>query len=371
MEHIEAKKILIVTQEFPPRVGGAGVVGYQNARALASLGHEVTVVSLGNKADYQGQPFKIIVARRFSKVWIFALYFILKCIKLNSVDTIILNDIGASLVFALFFNNKNILAKTLIYLHGGEPSVVLQKPNFLYRVVGFRQKYLSLLHNSKALIAVSNYMRDYLIRAIPGSIDLTKFQVVYAGVDSNIFNYSPMDLHQQLGIPQDHDILLSVSRIVKEKGYDMQLKLFSQIVSVNPKFHWLIIGDGPYLAELQKLVKDKNLNNNVTFLGKIRREELPKYYSSSNLLWLLSRAESFGLVFTEAQMCGLPVLALKISGVVEAVVPGITGFLVDDASESITYILNREYYKLSPDKIFLYSRTFDVRNTIKGLALLL
>ena len=127
------------------------------------------------------------------------------------------------------------------------------------------------------------------------------------------------------------------------------------------------------MAELQKLVKDKNLNNNVTFLGKIRREELPWYYSSSNLLWLLSRreSESFGLVFTEAQMCGLPVLALKISGVVEAVAPGKTGCLIENPSESIKYILNREYNNLKREVIISFSKQWDTLNTIKLLENLL
>ena len=108
---------------------------------------------------------------------------------------------------------------------------------------------------------------------------------------------------------------------------------------------WLVIaGDGKEKEKLKRLA-DKHLPQRVRFVGRIDRGEMYRYYSAGDLFVFPGIRESLGMVFLEAQACGLPVVAFDNAGVPEAVNDGVTGLLVPafDAKafeEAIARLLN-------------------------------
>jgi glycosyltransferase involved in cell wall biosynthesis len=108
---------------------------------------------------------------------------------------------------------------------------------------------------------------------------------------------------------------------------------------------WLVIaGDGKEKEKLKRLA-DKYLPQRVRFVGRIDRGEMYRYYSAGDLFVFPGIRESLGMVFLEAQACGLPVVAFDNAGVPEAVNDGVTGLLVPafDAKafeEAIARLLN-------------------------------
>ena len=108
---------------------------------------------------------------------------------------------------------------------------------------------------------------------------------------------------------------------------------------------WLIIaGDGKEKDKLKHLA-DAHLRNRVRFVGRIARREMYRYYSAGDLFVFPGIRESLGMVYLEAQACGLPVVAFENAGVPEAVQDGKTGFLVPmyagkDFADAIERFLN-------------------------------
>lgn len=367
------KNILIVSQELPPMIGGAGIVALQNATLLADIGHTVTLLSVkGGNSLPESKNFKIITVPRIPKVWVLFLAWHIKHLPLNTYDAIIVNDIGAALVFSLFFiNNSNVIGKTFIYLHGGEIRSIFEKPNKFFKLVHFTEKYINLLKRCKGIIAVSNYMKNYFISRCPTTISQDKIHVVYAGIDDKLFYPISTNIRTEIGIPAERTLLLSVSRITKDKGYDIMLEIFAKIIAQDKRFHWIIVGNGPYLEQLKKKAKEMNLLEYITFTGSVQRTQLPYYYSCSDLFWLLSEREAFGLVYIEAQACGVPAMGFRRCGVVEAINEGISGYLVDDAEESVPILMARDYLFLDKKKIISFAEQFYLTKQIHKLASLL
>ena len=123
-------------------------------------------------------------------------------------------------------------------------------------------------------------------------------------------------------------------RIVKQKGYDLKFETMSILSKKNINFHWYIIGDGNYREEFEDKVRNSTIKDKTTFLGKINRNELRKYYSNADLFILLSEfRESFGLVYLEAIACGCPAIGLDNGGVREVIQNGINGYLINNFSD--------------------------------------
>ena len=142
--------------------------------------------------------------------------------------------------------------------------------------------------------------------------------VVPTGIDLERFSSSnKMEKRRDLGWSDDVRYLVSVGRLAKEKSFDLLIKAFSKLESENLKL--VIIGDGDEKENLEKLAKELNVADSVTFTGLIPFEQVPKYLSASDLFVFASITETQGLVTLEAMACGLPVVAVEASGTREAV----------------------------------------------------
>jgi phosphatidylinositol alpha-1,6-mannosyltransferase len=109
-----------------------------------------------------------------------------------------------------------------------------------------------------------------------------------------------------------------------------------QILKSVPNAHLLMVGKGPYLEHLAKLVALNKLENHVSFIGRIQYAELPRFICAGDIFAMPSRSrlaglevEGLGIVYLEASSCGLPVIAGSSGGAPDAVIDGVTGFVVD------------------------------------------
>ena len=89
-----------------------------------------------------------------------------------------------------------------------------------------------------------------------------------------------------------------------------------------------MVGDGPDRFQAEEKCRQANICDRVLFLGTIPRGDMYRYYSAADVFVFPGIGESLGLVFLEAQSCGLPVVAFNNAGVPEAVRDGKTGLLV-------------------------------------------
>jgi glycosyltransferase involved in cell wall biosynthesis len=114
---------------------------------------------------------------------------------------------------------------------------------------------------------------------------------------------------------------------VKTEGLTWVIRACGQLLRRGSSLRLVIAGDGKQRDELQRLAAGQ-LGEHVIFVGKVPRNKMNRYYSACDLFVFPGIRESLGLVFIEAQACGLPVVAFDNAGVPEAVKDGITGLLV-------------------------------------------
>jgi L-malate glycosyltransferase len=362
-----SKKTLIISQEFPPCVGGAGVVAYQNAIGLLRLGHEVTVLTRdwNSKID---ENIELIQVGGLKQSWPFLMALKIKSLNLRRYDSIILNDIGAAFIWGVFFKNSKYTNKTISYLHGGEVKTILQNQKGYLKLFNFKPRYEKLLQNCKAIVSVSHYMKEYFLNNFDGELDKDKIKIAYAGVDDSIFKPVEQNIKEQYNLSQDNYIITSVGRITKDKGYPDMLEIFTKLYQTDKNFIWMIIGSGLYEEELKAEVKKRSLDKNIVFIGRVPREGLASFYSTSLLLLLLVReAESFGLVYVEAQMCGCPAVGTAKYGILEAIENGKSGFLVKTQGEALELLLNKKYLELKKEDILEFANKFSLNEQVKVL----
>lgn len=142
------------------------------------------------------------------------------------------------------------------------------------------------------------------------------------GVDRNIFT---SDLRHDIVFGRP--ILLSVGRVSKEKGLDDFCELDY------PGATKIVVGDGPYRAELERRYPD------VEFVGTKTGKDLARYFANADCFVFTSRADTFGVVIIESLAVGTPVAAYPVAGPIDILENGITGHMSEDLKSSIDVCL--------------------------------
>lgn len=354
--------ILILSQEFPPDVGGAGVVAKNLAKYLAKHKYTVDVLTTAKIVSEKkiDDGYRLDCVKKIPKLFPLSLWQKLRNYDLDKYQIIILNDIGACVVATLFFNNK-LKNKCIVYLHGSELKI-FKKQKSTFKLLNFQKKYIKLLQDCYGIIAVSKYMRERFL-SISGLNEIEeKITVIHNTVDQDIFYPEIMDLYDLCDISQECELIFSAGRIIAGKGYGEQYQLFKRLIHQSKQYHWIIAGDGDYLPKLKEMICNDGMKDHISFVGRLTQSEMRKYYSSVDVFWQLSKREeeSFGLVYLEANACGTPVVALKKAGAVEAVKDQISGFLVEDIEECLMIFKHKAYKNI--DKSLLNRHIEEFQN---------
>lgn len=348
-------RILLISHEFPPDLGGAGVVASDIADALNSFGCDVTVLT--KKVDGRPKPasYDLIEVLFVSKIGFISYYNKLNTLKVHDFDKIIINDLGASVV-ACYFLKKEIKERCILWLHGAEPERIMSNRKMIFKLIGFRANYIKFISACKAIVSVSAYMKHKFIREVPVMNLCNKISVIENSINLEEFFVDKIDLHEKYGISKTKKILLSVGRIIRDKGYGDMYGCFKDLVGQGHDFHWILIGDGNYLDDLRRIARNDDLLRFMTFAGFVDRQYLRNFYSSVDVFWLLSQLdESFSLVYLEAMACGTTIIARSVGGCPELLGHGEYGHLVDSNSECSRLLKNIDRIKIDSDKIIKYA----------------
>lgn len=198
----------------------------------------------------------------------------------------------------------------------------------------FRRAQLKLLKTADMNIAISAFTAETLtrltdlraeaIRHIPCFIDTERFHL-------------PQNrdaLRNDLDW-QGRTVLLTIARLVARKGVDQVLRALANIGHQLPE-DWLyvIAGQGPELDALKNLSHQLGLSDRIRFLGFVADEKIPKLYGAADLFVQTNRTiqgdtEGFGIVYLEANACGLPVIGGTAGGTADAIEDGVSGIRVD------------------------------------------
>lgn len=215
------------------------------------------------------------------------------------------------------------------------------------------RKVQAELEAADAVIAVSDHIGKLFRTTFPryhGQV-----ATAYNGVKLDTFSPAPT------GSARDEGELnvLFVGRVSPEKGIHMLIEAFAKVAAGEPRARLMIVGSratlrpdfivnisadplvraldrfygGPecddYQTYLDVLVRKLNLSDKVRFVGKVAHKELPNWYRASKVVVNPSLSESFGISIVEGMACGIPVVGTTVGGMLETIVDGETGLLVE------------------------------------------
>jgi glycosyltransferase involved in cell wall biosynthesis len=195
-----------------------------------------------------------------------------------------------------------------------------------------------VFNKARAIIVPSeNYKRHLVNKGLPQE----KIEVIPCGVDTELFNpkVSSIDLKEDYEF-----LLLYVGRISSQKGLDLMLEAYPEILRKHPDTLLAVIGLCDQPAFMRKIrFQLRNVKSHVKLLGTVPRDLLARYYKTADLLVFPSRYESFGMVPIEASACGTPVVS-TYAGAVEDVIRKVACLVENEKpahlAKSINYLLS-------------------------------
>ena len=155
---------------------------------------------------------------------------------------------------------------------------------------------------------------------IHNAIDIERIQKIISAVNID-------DLKSDLAIPAGIPVIGAVSRLRHEKGIDLLIEAFNQLIKRGVNAHLLLVGNGPDEKTLKDNVQLYGLNSSVTFCGETNWERAMQLMSLMDIVVVPSRFEGFGLTAAEAMAMSKSVVASDTSGLKEVVSDGETGIL--------------------------------------------
>lgn len=332
MERAVSNQLLCVTNDFGPRAGGIEtfVIGLIERRPFGST--IVYTSAQDASAEYDARwlkDFGVTVIRDKSKILLPTPRVARALRKLIKKEGIEVAAFGAAAPLGLLSASmkKAGVKRTVALTHGHEVWWAKVFPfNLLMRRIGATVDsltYLGEFTRTAISAALSKEAAHAMVKIAPG-IDVDHFRPVDAA-----------SLRAELGLT-NKKVIVSVGRLVHRKGQDHLVESMPAILKVHPDAHLLLVGKGPYLEHLAKLVAKNGLQDSVSFIGRIQYAELPAYICCGDIFAMPSRSrlmglevEGLGIVYLEASACGLPVIAGKSGGAPDAVIDGTTGLVVD------------------------------------------
>lgn len=203
---------------------------------------------------------------------------------------------------------------------------------------------LAALRRAELVMPVSRFSGAGLERS--NGIPAAKIRVLYNAVPRPFASLllSSSGAGTNTPVAGGERILLSVGRLNKGssyKGYDTVIRALPKILAKVPEARYVIVGKGDNRPNLEKQAAHAGVGQRVTFAGEVPDTELARLYRTCALFVLPSRAggvdgphsgEGFGRVYVEASLAGKPVVGSREAGAAEAVLEGVTGFLVNPQS---------------------------------------
>jgi len=322
-------KVLIVSNDFPPRRGG--IQSFVHALAVRMPAGSVVVYAPAweGAAEFDAQQrFPVIrhptslmlpvpsVARRATSL-----------LREHGCDTVVF---GAAAPLGLLTPSlRRAGARRVVGItHGHEAGwAALPVARSLLRRIGDQVDVLTYL---------GEYFRVRMTRAL--SAEATARMVRLApGVDNSVFRPGTGRdaVRERLGIG-DRPAVICVSRLVARKGQDTLIRAWPQVLASTRKSPvLLLVGTGPYRKRLVTLAEQAGVADSVLFTGSVPGADLPAYYDAADVFAMPCRTrlrgldvEGLGIVYLEASASGLPVISGDSGGAPDAVLPGETGYVV-------------------------------------------
>ena len=324
---------LLVTNDFPPKVGGIQNMLWELWRRLDPSSFAVLTSPHADAAEFDArQAFRIERTREP--------VLLPHPMMVRRIERLA-RDFGAEHVvldpaLPLGLVGRSLSLPYSVMVHGAEISVPGRLP-------ASRQALAHVLRGAAHVLASGRYPASEAVRAADGwwggkrgALDVVQ---IPPGVDTQRF--VPLDdaarraTREKFGVPTHAPLVVGVSRLVPRKGFDVAIRAVAKVARDLDGITMLIGGTGRDRDRLQSIIDE--LRAPVRLLGRVSDADLPGLYGCADAFMMLCRnrwggleQEGFGIVFAEAAACAVPQIAGDSGGAAEAVVDGSTGYVVRD-----------------------------------------
>lgn len=330
-----------------PTFGGSGVVATELGKALAEKGHRIHFITYS-------QPVRL---DHFSENISYhevtaAQYALFEHVPYESALTSKLVDVAMyekldilHVHYAIPHASVAYMAKQILKSHGINLPIVTTLHGTDITLVGKDSSYEPVvtfaINQSDGVTAVSDSLR----KDTYSNFKITKkVEVIPNFIDLKRFSKKPKDHFRKAITPNGEKLIVHTSNFRKVKRVQDVVEVFDRVRKVLPA-KLLLIGDGPERHKIEEMCREKDLCEEIRFLGK--QEMVEEVLSISDLFVMPSETESFGLAALEAMACQVPVISSNSGGMPELNVNGVTGYMsnvgdVEDMAKHAIHILSND-----------------------------
>ena len=217
------------------------------------------------------------------------------------------------------------------------------------------------------IVCVSPSTRKVLVEKY--HVEERACSVVANGVDGTRF----FDSHSE----RIRKSLLFIGRLEARKGIDFLMKAMPLVKARCPEARLFIVGEGNLRAWVERTIREQGLQGNVTMLGVLPDELVPRWYNRVEVVVVPSIFEGFGLNAAEAMACGTPVIATDVDGLRDVVDHNVNGRLVEygnvhELSEALAFLLQNEQERrrLAENGVLKAAQAFEWERAARQTALI-
>lgn len=345
------RKTLIVTNDFPPRPGG--IQSFLHNMALRLDPERLVVFASTWKRGREGaeattafdaeQPFTVVRDRTTM---------LLPTPRVTRRAVALLREHGCASVWFGAAAPLGLMAPALrragarrivATTHGHEAGWA--------QLPGARDALRRIGESTDTITYLGEYTRSRIARALTPAA-AARMTHLPPGVDETVFrpDSGGDKVRARLGLTE-RPVIVCVSRLVPRKGQDTLIRALPRILAAEPDAVLLLVGGGPYEADLRRLAKETGVERSVVLTGAVPWSDLPAHYGAGDVFAMPCRTrrggldvEGLGIVYLEASATGLPVVAGDSGGAPDAVLDGETGWVVhgdspEETADRVTTLL--------------------------------
>lgn len=301
-------KIIYIARKFPPCVGGMERVAKELYDHLVPISDVTLVKPKSDKRTPLSVPLLFFKTLK-------------KLIPIRP-DVIYLQD---AMLSPLIILGKIFSVPVVIQVHGLDVT---------YKKLGYQRFIIPFLRKAELIVSVSESTKEECVKrgsdpkrivVIPNGIDIPRFEAISNGHSNNAINRS---------LPEGK-IILSVGRLVERKGYHWFVEnVMPKIWAEYPDVSYVLVGDGVMRPHIINILQNHGWEEKIFLMGKVSTDELIAIFKKASVfvspnIPKTDDKEGFGISNIEATYFGLPVVASNVDGIPDAILDGITGFLIE------------------------------------------
>ena len=307
-------RVLVITPDFPPRPGGIQQVAHKLVSHFANTTIQVLTLDAAG-----GQAWDAAHGHRVQRI---------STVRDHRRAILRLN--AAALTSARRFRPDVVLAMHIV---AGPAAAAIRRTHRIPVVTYVHAKEVAArprlarfaLANSDRIVAVSRYTTALAERI---GADMDRVAVIPPGVD-----WRELPQTQRMSAPS----IVTVARLENEyKGHDVMVRALPLVRARLPNAQWVVVGDGSRRRQIEQMAAAYGVADAIRLTGRVSDETRDQWLDRAHVFAMPSRlpanggaGEGFGIVYLEAGVHGLPVIAGRVGGALDAVVDGATGLLVD------------------------------------------